>query len=94
MFGVCARAASAARDRDRVHLRHHRLSAQLQPVLSDNEVRDRLRRAVAMDVIHGWYTHIPLKGKKWVINPMNGPCVSYTDAEVRQFCEMLDAAAG
>ena len=61
--------------------------------LTDDEVKARLRRAVSDEVIHGWYTHLPIRGKKWVINPVAGPCVSYGDTEVRQFCELLDAAS-
>jgi hypothetical protein len=47
---------------------------------------------VSSGIIWGWYRHLPLKGREWVVNPMAGPCVSYDRDGIRSFCEMLEAA--
>jgi hypothetical protein len=60
--------------------------------LTDDEVRVHLRRAVTAGIIWGWYRHLPLNGREWVVNPMAGPCVSYDRDGIRSFCEMLAAA--
>lgn len=52
-------------------------------------VKDRLRGAVVDGVIWGWYRHLPLKGREWVVNPMSGPCVSYSCEDIVVFCGML-----
>jgi hypothetical protein len=59
--------------------------------LTDDEVKVHLRQAVTAGIIWGWYRHLPLKGREWVVNPMAGPCVSYDRDGIRSFCEMLDA---
>ena len=63
--------------------------------LTDDEVKVHLRQAVCAAVtagiIWGWYRHLPLKGREWVVNPMAGPCVSYDRDGIRSFCEMLAA---
>jgi hypothetical protein len=56
--------------------------------LTDDEVKIRLRQAVTAGIIWGWYRHLPLKGREWVVNPMAGPCVSYDRDGIRSFCEM------
>jgi hypothetical protein len=60
--------------------------------LTDDDVKAALRKAVAAGVIWGWYRHLPLKGKQWVVNPMAGPCVSYDAAGIREFCALLTSA--
>lgn len=50
-----------------------------------------LRQAVTAGIIWGWYRHLPLKGREWVVNPMAGPCVSYDREGIRSFCAMLAA---
>jgi hypothetical protein len=60
--------------------------------LTDDEVKAQLRRAVTAGIIWGWYRHLPLKGREWVVNPMAGPCVSYDRDGIRCFCELLAAA--
>ena len=60
--------------------------------LTDDEVKVQLRQAVTAGIIWGWYRHLPLKGREWVVNPMAGPCVSYDRDGIRCFCEMLAAA--
>ena len=62
--------------------------------ITDEEVKARLRQAVTAGIIWGWYRHLPLKGREWVVNPMAGPCVSYDADGIRAYCEMLDAAEG
>jgi hypothetical protein len=57
--------------------------------VTDEDVKRMLRGAVVAGIIHGWYRHLPFKGKEWVVNPMNGPCVSYTGEGIRAFCDML-----
>src|SRR6185295_10075369 len=59
--------------------------------LTDDEVKGHLRQAVTAGIIWGWYRHLPLKGREWVVNPMAGPCVSYDRDGIRSFCEMLAA---
>jgi hypothetical protein len=59
--------------------------------LTDDEVKMQLRQAVTAGIIWGWYRHLPLKGREWVVNPMAGPCVSYDRDGIRSFCEMLAA---
>ena len=59
--------------------------------LTDDEVKVHLRQAVTAGIIWGWYRHLPLKGREWVVNPMAGPCVSYDRDGIRSFCEMLAA---
>jgi hypothetical protein len=59
--------------------------------LTDDEVKVQLRQAVTAGIIWGWYRHLPLKGREWVVNPMAGPCVSYDRDGIRSFCEMLAA---
>lgn len=63
-------------------------------ILSDDEVKVRLRRAVTAGVIWGWYwyRHLPLNGKEWVVNPIAGPCVSYDADGIRAYCDLLAAA--
>lgn len=68
------------------------MGASVASPLDDESVKASLRRGVVAGLIWGWYRHLPLKGKEWVVNPMNGPCVSYSPDDVRKFCEMLDAA--
>ena len=89
VLGVCARKVRRLSGRSLPGLPE----AVVDVRLTDDEVKARLRRAVVDEVIRGWYTHLPVRGKKWVINPVAGPCVSYGDTEVRQFCELLDAAS-
>jgi hypothetical protein len=60
--------------------------------LTDDQVKTALREAVSSGIIWGWYRHLPLKGREWVVNPMAGPCVSYDREGIRSFCEMLEAA--
>jgi hypothetical protein len=60
--------------------------------ISDEQVKVHLRHAVTAGIIWGWYRHLPLKGREWVINPMAGPCVSYDADGVRSFCAMLTVA--
>ena len=68
------------------------LPAQMEALrLTDDEVKVQLRQAVTAGIIWGWYRHLPLKGREWVVNPMAGPCVSYDRDGIRSFCEMLDA---
>ena len=59
--------------------------------LTDEQVKVQLRKAVTAGIIWGWYRHLPLKGREWVVNPMAGPCVSYDRDGIRSFCEMLSA---
>lgn len=59
--------------------------------LTDDQVKVWLRRAVVKQLIWGWYRHLPLKGKEWVVNPMNGPCVSYSPDGIRAYCAMLES---
>jgi hypothetical protein len=59
--------------------------------LTDEQVKVQLRQAVTAGIIWGWYRHLPLKGREWVVNPMAGPCVSYDRDGIRSFCEMLTA---
>jgi hypothetical protein len=59
--------------------------------LTDEEVKVHLRQAVIAGIIWGWYRHLPLKGREWVVNPMAGPCVSYDRDGIRSFCAMLSA---
>ena len=59
--------------------------------LTDDQVKVHLRQAVTAGIIWGWYRHLPLKGREWVVNPMAGPCVSYDRDGIRSFCEMLSA---
>ena len=59
--------------------------------LTDDQVKVHLRQAVTAGIIWGWYRHLPLKGREWVVNPMAGPCVSYDRDGIRSFCAMLDA---
>ena len=47
-------------------------------LLSDDNVKALLRGAVVEKIIYGWYRHLPFQGKEWVVNPMNGPCKSYS----------------
>lgn len=61
--------------------------------MTDDDIKDHLRQAVRDKIIYGWYRHLPLKGKEWVVNPMNGPCVSYTREGILAFCEMLMTAS-
>ncbi len=58
---------------------------------TDDQVKAALREAVSSGIIWGWYRHLPLRGREWVVNPMAGPCVSYDGDGIRSFCEMLDA---
>ena len=68
------------------------LPAQMEALrLTDDEVKVHLRQAVTAGIIWGWYRHLPLKGREWVVNPMAGPCVSYDRDGIRSFCEMLAA---
>jgi hypothetical protein len=60
--------------------------------LTDDEVKAALREAVVAGIIWGWYRHIPLHGREWVVNPMDGPCVSYDGEGIRSYCAMLDAS--
>lgn len=57
--------------------------------MSPDIVKSYLRGAVVEGVIWGWYKHLPLKGKEWVVNPMTGPCVSYTHDGIVEFVRML-----
>lgn len=59
--------------------------------MTDDEVKVHPRRAVVSGIIWGWYRHLPLKGKEWVVNPMAGPCVGYSAEGIRAYCEMLVA---
>ena len=59
--------------------------------LTDDQVKMQLRQAVTAGIIWGWYRHLPLKGREWVVNPMAGPCVSYDREGIRSFCAMLSA---
>ena len=59
--------------------------------LTDDQVKVHLREAVTAGIIWGWYRHLPLKGREWVVNPMAGPCVSYDRDGIRSFCAMLNA---
>jgi hypothetical protein len=59
--------------------------------LTDEQVKVALREAVSAGIIWGWYRHLPLKGREWVVNPMTGPCVSYDSDGIRSFCAMLSA---
>ena len=59
--------------------------------LTDDQVKMQLRQAVTAGIIWGWYRHLPLKGREWVVNPMAGPCVSYDRDGIRSFCAMLSA---
>ena len=73
---------------------HHHATGAYPVRITDEEVKARLRQAVTAGIIWGWYRHLPLKGREWVVNPMAGPCVSYDADGIRAYCEMLDAAAG
>jgi hypothetical protein len=57
--------------------------------LTDEQVKVALRHAVSAGIIWGWYRHLPLKGREWVVNPMAGPCVSYDSDGIRSYCAML-----
>ena len=57
--------------------------------LTDDQVKVHLRHAVTAGIIWGWYRHLPLRGREWVVNPMAGPCVSYDREGIRSFCAML-----
>ena len=66
--------------------------------LTDEQVKVHLRQAVTAGIIWGWYRHLPLKGREWVVNPMAGPCVSYdrdgrnpSSARLGMVCAMLAA---
>jgi hypothetical protein len=59
--------------------------------LTDDQVKTHLRQAVTAGIIWGWYRHLPLRGREWVVNPMAGPCVSYDGEGIRSFCAMLSA---
>jgi hypothetical protein len=59
--------------------------------LTDEQVKMQLREAVTAGIIWGWYRHLPLKGREWVVNPMAGPCVSYDRDGIRSFCAMLSS---
>jgi hypothetical protein len=63
-------------------------------LLTDEEVKSALREGVSSGIIWGWYRHLPLKGREWVVNPMAGPCVSYDGDGIRSFCAMLVEVAG
>ncbi len=60
--------------------------------MTDDEVKSMLRGAVVAGLVHGWYRHLPFRGKEWVVNPMNGPCVSYDKPGIHSFCELLTEA--
>ena len=64
--------------------------------MTDDQVRATLRQAVRDNMLCGWYRHIAIgpNGHEWVINPHDGPCVSYNAAGIRDYCAMLEATVG
>lgn len=59
-----------------------------------DEIKDTLRDGVRARILHGWYRHVPMFGKEWVVAPRDGDCARFSHAEVVEYCGMLREALG
>ena len=99
-LGPVAAFAPLAVDRQVRRLRRHALPGPVprrQPregarALTDEQVKEVLRLAVREGVLYGWYHHVPYRGREWVVNPGDAPCVEYDAPGIRAYCRALRQA--